>query len=1076
MSFIDHDQYLHSDGKTSSKQHDYPNYTTTYNGIQHQINVPLNAHGLNYRQHNDHLQIPEGNAPFQYGLPYQVPLHQEQHDHIVDHNFNSKWHGNNFQDGSSEMMHSKVSDNSMFYPSTNPVGNVYNINNNYDYYIPNQQGYEIQEENRPPPSVFTQYNHMQDCRRENDMPSNDSNHNMDFVPYANSHDFTRHDHISALPSIINPKITEAKPKDKPRTKHKERDTKGQQSGENDFSSREGMPKDERTLKKHSGQKMYDKAWQDKFDELKQFHKDFGHCDVPQTYSKNKSLGKWVGKQREHFKTFMNNKKEEEKLIRERTGTRGKLRSCPLTQKRIDKLQSLDFKFAVGKGQHAKIHGTYATCDSLTQAWEKNFKLLQQFKNVYGHLNVFKGLCDPNTTKDDDRETDDKEQNSSDNIVPLDGNEERSNLLKISLDEEECSDVIKTSEDKEKFKTLWRWCANQRRKYRAIKIDASTNSSKVIEERFKRLEDIGFQLDTAQYDSNGRRFRAIAETMREHRQNLWDKRYGELCDYQRIHGDTDVSMAYEKNKSLARWVASQRYIYRQSIKCNQKCDNLDDVSNGNARSLTNDRIEKLKKIGFKFNILSSSFDENVEALRQFKLEHGHLNIEGTKENKRLLKWMQRQRWAFRNFMDGKATAQRCPTSGNSNINFGNISHERISVLEELGFDWRYCSTFINPDIVKAATANAISCDSKTKSKKRKRKETNETKTYVLKNIHSTIPNENSTNIQNSESDAGVAKEDVNEKLANFEHKKNTKPEIWNSHFEQLLAYREEFGNCRVPVKYANNPKLGSWVKLQREDYKHLRENKPSPMNEYRITKLESIGFDWSLATAVNRVTAWADKYEELSQYKREFGDCDVPQAFKTNPGLGKWVSKQRDWYRLLKEGKPSRLTDEKVKKLEKIGFRFFVGKGKAMRSFDQFCKSLLDFKSKYGHTNIPLGHAEDPQLGRWAYQQRLNYRKYKNNRHTSSILKDRLSRLEEVGFKFHSDESTIEGSTNQAKRLALLSVTLSTNESFQLKSVGHDIKKNKNVKNSCTSNQEGSSGSETIETIKIEDLLKESQKS
>ncbi len=38
-------------------------------------------------------------------------------------------------------------------------------------------------------------------------------------------------------------------------------------------------------------------------------------------------------------------------------------------------------------------------------------------------------------------------------------------------------------------------------------------------------------------------------------------------------------------------------------------------------------------------------------------------------------------------------------------------------------------------------------------------------------------------------------------------------------------------------------LGSWVAVQRKEYKALQQGKPSKMTEERIIQLESIGFEW-----------------------------------------------------------------------------------------------------------------------------------------------------------------------------------------------------------------------------------------
>ena len=62
--------------------------------------------------------------------------------------------------------------------------------------------------------------------------------------------------------------------------------------------------------------------------------------------------------------------------------------------------------------------------------------------------------------------------------------------------------------------------------------------------------------------------------------------------------------------------------------------------------------------------------------------------------------------------------------------------------------------------------------------------------------------------------------------------------------ELLAFREQHGNCNVPAKYEENTALGYWVSNQRRDCKKYRKGGKSPMTEERIAKLEKVGFAWS----------------------------------------------------------------------------------------------------------------------------------------------------------------------------------------------------------------------------------------
>ncbi|KAL7476232.1 hypothetical protein ACHAW6_002111 [Cyclotella cf. meneghiniana] len=74
-------------------------------------------------------------------------------------------------------------------------------------------------------------------------------------------------------------------------------------------------------------------WNDRYEQLLEFKKENGHCVVPQHYTQNRALGKWVAKQREQYRFY-------------HAG-----RHSFLTEERIDLLKSLGFVWRVkGKGK------------------------------------------------------------------------------------------------------------------------------------------------------------------------------------------------------------------------------------------------------------------------------------------------------------------------------------------------------------------------------------------------------------------------------------------------------------------------------------------------------------------------------------------------------------------------------------------------------------------------------------------------------------------------------------------------------------------------------------------------------
>ena len=63
--------------------------------------------------------------------------------------------------------------------------------------------------------------------------------------------------------------------------------------------------------------------------------------------------------------------------------------------------------------------------------------------------------------------------------------------------------------------------------------------------------------------------------------------------------------------------------------------------------------------------------------------------------------------------------------------------------------------------------------------------------------------------------------------------------------------------------------------------------------------------------------------ELVAYKAEFGNCHVPTKYKHNTALGRWVSTQRAEYKKYQEGTKTSMNADKVRRLEGIGFAWFM---------------------------------------------------------------------------------------------------------------------------------------------------------
>jgi len=143
--------------------------------------------------------------------------------------------------------------------------------------------------------------------------------------------------------------------------------------------------------------------------------------------------------------------------------------------------------------------------------------------------------------------------------------------------------------------------------------------------------------------------------------------------------------------------------------------------------------------------------------------------------------------------------------------------------------------------------------------------------------------------------------------------------WETMFAELILYKDEVGHCKVPQNYEANKKLGRWVDKQRQEYKLFMEGKKAKISEERIGKLNSIDFKWKMLER----TDWETRFDQLVEYKKLKGDCNVPQRYEANPQLANWVDAQRA---MSKKGVKSKKELERIDKLDGIEFDWNPSQG------------------------------------------------------------------------------------------------------------------------------------------------------
>ena len=128
--------------------------------------------------------------------------------------------------------------------------------------------------------------------------------------------------------------------------------------------------------------------------------------------------------------------------------------------------------------------------------------------------------------------------------------------------------------------------------------------------------------------------------------------------------------------------------------------------------------------------------------------------------------------------------------------------------------------------------------------------------------------------------------------------------------------------------------------------------------------------WNSEKQPSITMAWNKHLSELMKFKQQWGHCDVPSQFDECPKLGRWATHQRSQYRLLKSGKKSSISDERVAQLEKLGFKWNSDIQLAFTmAWNERLSYLLEFKQQWGHCNVPQKYAHNLKLGGWVKYQR-----------------------------------------------------------------------------------------------------------
>ncbi|WP_257616748.1 DEAD/DEAH box helicase [Chlamydia suis] len=686
-------------------------------------------------------------------------------------------------------------------------------------------------------------------------------------------------------------------------------------------------------------RVLEEAWEENFLELQRFREEHGHCKVPQGYPQNPQLALWVSDRRKKFK-------------------KGKL-----AEDRIERLEELGFVW-----------------DVTEEAWEENFLELQRFREEHGHCKVPKrypqnpslGVWVIRQRHDFSREdlSEDKIERLEELGFVWDVAEEawEKNFLELQRFREEHGHC-KVPNRYPQNPQLAVWVGTQRYAFK---------KGKLSEDKIERLEELGFVWDVLEEE--------------------WEKNFLELQRFREEHGHCKVPQRYPQNPFLGVWVCVQRRCFKEG-------------------KLAEDKIARLEEIGFVWDVPKEVWEKNFLELQRFREEHGHCKVpEGYPQNPQLAVWVKTQR---NDFKDGKLSENkiarleelgfvwnvfeeaweknflelqrfreehghckvpdRYPQNpqlaswvSNQRTDFkeGKLAEDKIARLEEIGFVWRVLEEVWEKNFL-------------------------ELQRFREEHGHCEVPNRYPQNPQlaswvshrRRDFKEGRLSEDKIARLEEIGFVWRVFEEAWEENFLELQRFREEYGHCKVPNRYPENPQLASWVSNQRYAFKK------GELSEDKIVRLEELGFVWRVFEE-----AWEENFLELQRFQEEHGHCKVPNRYPQNPSLGVWVSNQRADF---KEGK---LSEDRIARLEEIGFVWRV----LEEAWEENFLELKRFQEEHGHCKVPQRYPENPQLASWVSNQRADFKEGK-------LSEDGIARLEEIGFVWDVTEEAWEEHFLELKR-------------------------------------------------------------
>ncbi|MBF0463073.1 MAG: Helicase associated domain protein [Magnetococcales bacterium] len=506
-----------------------------------------------------------------------------------------------------------------------------------------------------------------------------------------------------------------------------------------------------------------------------------------------------------------------------------------------------------------------------------------------------------------------------------------------------------------------WVQQQRRAR-----SAQTESARLDAEALARLDSVGFVWDPEQV--------------------AWDAAFALFQAFQQQHGHGLVPEQWPPQPALAEWAKQQRVALAKG-------------------TLAAQRVERLNALGFCWDLDQARWEEQFATFLQFKQQNDHGRIpEVWPENPSLAFWAKEQR---KDRLRGKLPVDRqvlldelgfcwdleaayweaqcadlirfqteqghclVPPSwpadplladwvGKQRRDWraGRLSAERLARLEALGFVW-------DPE------------------EKAWQEQWAALQAFYAVHGHCHVPDTVAPLAEwvRQQRRAGLGQTLSAERRACLD----ALAFIWDGHEAEwdamvvaLQQFRAERNHCIIPTQFPENPALARWVSGVRRAYAS------GTLSADKVQRLSALGFVWDA-----KAILWEEMFAAMAEFRRQYGNCLVPETYADNNQLAWWVVAQRKAY------KTGQLEPERVERLNALGFFWDPLEAQWYEMF----LLLVHYQEQFGRCVITRGTG-DPRLSPWVATQR----QARLHGHLSPV---RIERLDALGFVWDQKEVVLE---------------------------------------------------------------------